>query len=152
MTTARKERSEFAAIAPAAEAALIALSRAAADSGLDKQLLELVKLRASQINGCVFCVQYHLNLARKLGAPAAKLDLMAVWREAGVYSARERAALAWTETLTELAHRDVPDAAYAAVREQFSEEELVFLSTAIAAINAWNRLGAGFRFSPPPAA
>jgi AhpD family alkylhydroperoxidase len=93
---------DFVARAPAVAAALRELSKTAGEAGLDKRLVELIKVRASQINGCAFCVQFHINLARKLGVPVAKLDLVAVWREAGVFDARESAALAWTETLTRL--------------------------------------------------
>ncbi len=102
MTTghARIGYSAFGEIAPAALSALLALGQAVDDAGLDKRLTELVKLRASQINGCTFCVQYHLNVARGLRVEPAKLDLVAAWRDAGVFSARERAALAWAECLT----------------------------------------------------
>ena len=108
-----------------------------------------MKLRVSQINNCAFCLQIHLNVSRKLGVPQEKLDLVATWHEAGIFSAREGAALAWAEALTHLAGHSVSDEAYEAVRQHFSESELVFLSTAIATINAWNRLGAAFRFAPP---
>ena len=97
---ARSEHKDFGTLAPELEAMVRALGSAAAQFGLDKQLLELVKIRASQINGCAFCVQYHIMVAEGLKVPAAKLDLLVVWREAPVYSPRERAALAWTEALT----------------------------------------------------
>ena len=139
---------DFRQIAPGAYDALLALGKAAEQSGLDKGLIELVKLRASQINGCAFCVQHHLNVARRLGVPAVKLDLVAAWRDAGVFSEREHAALAWTECLTALSDT-TSDAAYVGVREHFAQSEIVLLSVAIAAINAWNRLGAGLRFAPP---
>ena len=93
-TDARIEFAEFEKIAPEVRAALTALSKAVGDSGFDKALIELIKIRASQINGCTFCVQFHLNLARKFGVPQTKLDLVAVWRDAGIFSARELAALA----------------------------------------------------------
>ena len=108
-----------------------------------------MKLRVSQINNCAFCLQIHLNVSRKLGVPQEKLDLVATWEEAGIFSEKECAALAWAEALAHLAGHSVSDAAYAAVREHFSEEEVVFLSVSIATINAWNRLGAAFRFAPP---
>ncbi|QRK09680.1 carboxymuconolactone decarboxylase family protein [Archangium violaceum] len=146
---ARQEWADFKRIAPAANAAILALGQAVGQSGLEKDLLELVKLRASQINGCAFCVQYHLNIARTLEVPQPKLDLLAVWRDAGVFSERERAALEWTELLTDIAGQEVSDEAYAAVSARFSDTELAFLTTAIGTINVWNRIGIAFRFSPP---
>jgi AhpD family alkylhydroperoxidase len=139
----------FARIAPAAQAALLAMGKSADESGLDKKLIEVVKLRVSQINNCAFCLQIHLDVSRRIGLPQEKLDLVATWHEAGIFSEKECAALAWAETLVRLADRSVPDEAYAAARRHFSEDELVHLSVAIAAINAWNRLGAAFRFAPP---
>jgi AhpD family alkylhydroperoxidase len=135
--------------APAAQAALLAMGKAVEEAGLDKQLVELVKLRVSQINNCAFCLQIHLNVARRIGVPQEKLDLVATWEEAGLFSAREGAALAWGEHLARLAGHSVSDETYAAAREHFSEDELLWLSVAIANINAWNRLGAAFRFAPP---
>ena len=145
---ARVDFDQFRETAPAAYAALAALSKAVDESGLDKALTELIKLRASQINGCAFCAQFHLNLACKLGVAAEKLDLVAVWKEAGVFSDRELAALACTELLTRLERQDVPDADYAAVLAQFSETEVLFLTIAIGTINSWNRIGVALRFSP----
>lgn len=139
----------FAKIAPVAQQSLIAMGRQADESGIDKQIVELVKLRVSQINNCAFCLQIHLNVSRKIGLPQEKLDLVATWEEAGIFSERECAALAWAETLTQLAGRSVPNEAYDAIRKHFSDEEVTFLSVAIATINAWNRLGAAFRFAPP---
>lgn len=143
---------DFVARAPAVAATLRDLSKTSGEAGLDKSLIELVKVRASQINGCVFCVQFHLNLARKLKVPLAKLDLVAVWREAAVFDARERAALAWTETLTRLGPESASDADYTALRAEFSESEAVFLTVAIGVINQWNRIGVALRFAPPTAA
>jgi len=142
---------DFVARAPAVAAALRELSKTASEAGLDKRLVELIKVRASQINGCAFCVQFHINLARKLGVPVAKLDLVAVWREAGVFDARESAALAWTETLTRLGPESASDADYAALRAAFNEDEALFLTVAIGVINQWNRIGVALRFTPPPA-
>ena len=139
---------DFTKTAPAAYAALGALTKAVDESGLDKSLTELIKLRASQINGCAFCVSFHLNLLRKLGVAPEKIDLLAVWREAGVYSKRELAALAWTEIMTELSPGGASDEAYAALLGAFSVEEATFLNVAIATINAWNRLGVALRFAP----
>jgi AhpD family alkylhydroperoxidase len=138
----------FTTAAPGAYAGLGALSKAVDESGLDKSLTELVKLRASQINGCAFCVSFHLNLLRKLGVAREKIDLLTVWRDAGVYSERELAALEWTEIMTDLTPDGASDAAYAALRIAFSETEATFLSVAIATINAWNRLGVAMRFAP----
>jgi AhpD family alkylhydroperoxidase len=141
----------FTETAGGAAAALQALGKAVDASGLDKTLTELVKLRASQINGCAFCVQFHLNLARKLGVAPVKLDLAAVWRDAPVFTPRERAALAWTEALTGLARatgHGVEDHEYDAVREQFSAAEVAFLTAAIANIQAWNRIAVALRFAP----
>jgi AhpD family alkylhydroperoxidase len=148
-TEARMEFADFDKAAPEVRAALSALSKAVGDSGLDKGLTELIKIRASQINGCAFCVQFHLNLVRKLRVPSAKLDLVAVWRDAGVFTKREMAALAWTEVLTEIGPEGVGDEAYVAVKAEFGESELVFLTTAIASINAWNRIAMAYRFTPP---
>lgn len=143
------DRATYEGLAPGAVSALLALGRAVADSGLDPQLTELLKVRVSQINGCAFCLQYHLNLARKLGVPATKLDLVATWAEAGIHSARECAALAWAEALTRMATRTVEDADHAALREHFSEPEVAHLTAAIANINAWNRIAGALRFAPP---
>jgi len=115
---------------------------------MDKQLLELIKLRASQINGCAFCVQFHIMESEKLGVPADKLNLVVVWREAPQFSARERAALAWTEALTLLAD-GVSDEVYAQASSEFSEKELAYLTSAIASINVWNRFGVAYRWTPP---
>src|SRR5215468_6680244 len=139
----------FEKTAPAAKAALLALGKAADESGLDKALIELVKLRVSQINNCAFCLQIHLNVSRRLGMPQEKLDLVATWHEAGIFSERECAALAWAEVLTRLDGRSVSDDAYETARHHFNEAELIALSVAVANINAWNRLGAAFRFAPP---
>lgn len=136
-----------------AYAALAALTRSVDDSGLEKALTELVKVRASQINGCAFCLQFHLSMARRHGLAPEKLDLVAAWREAGVFTAREMAALAWTEELTTLGPHAAGDAAYAALLSAFTESEAMHLTVAIATINQWNRIGVALRFPPPlPAA
>ena len=146
---ARMEFAGFNEVAPAAREALSALSKAVNDSGLEKALTELIKIRASQINGCAFCVQFHLNEARRAKVSQTKLDLVAVWREAGVFSAREMTALAWTEALTRVTPAGVADDAYEAVKKGFAESELVFLTVAVASINAWNRIAMAYRFTPP---
>ena len=149
MSSARTPYDTFAKIAPLAQSSLIAMGRQAEASGIDKTIIELMNLRVSQLNNCAFCLQIHLNYSRKGGVPQEKLDLVATWEEAGIFSERECAALGWAETLTRLAGHSVSDSAYAAVRAHFSEEEVVFLSVSIATTNAWNRLGAAFRFAPP---
>ena len=148
-TAPRLDRADYESLAPQTVAALGALGRAVADSGLDKQLTELIKIRVSQINGCAFCLQYHLNLARKLGTPVAKVDLVATWAEANIYSARERAALAWAEALTTMATGSVGDAGFDDLLLHFTMQEAAHLSAAIGHINAWNRIAGGLRFAPP---
>ncbi len=140
---------EFNRTAPEAAAALRALGAAVEKSGLEKDLTELLKIRASQMNGCAFCTQFHINHARRLQVPAEKLDLVAVWHDSPVYSPRERAALEWTEQLTEMPRGGASEAAYADLREHFSASEIAFLTAAIANINAWNRIAGGLRFTPP---
>ncbi len=132
---------------PALLKSLIGLGDAAA-SELEHSLIHLVKLRASQINGCAFCQHMHANEARKDGEQQHRLDVLPAWREVAIFSARERAALAWTEALTRLADQPVSDACFTEVRTQFSEKEIVNLSAAIATINAWNRIAVGFNFAP----
>jgi AhpD family alkylhydroperoxidase len=150
-TETRIEFAEFIKIAPDARAALSALSKAVDDSGLEKSLVELIKIRASQVNGCAFCVQFHLIAARKTEVPETKLDLVTTWRDAGVFTAREMAALRWTEALTQVTPAGVSDEDYQDVRTKFNEKEHVFLTAAIASINAWNRIAMAFKFSPPVA-
>lgn len=147
MSHARGEYENFKALAPDVFDVVLSLGQFAAKAGLDKQLLELIKLRASQINGCAFCVQHHILLSERIGVPADKLNLVAVWREAPIFSARERAALAWTEALTYLPS-GVSDEVYAEVSREFSEKELTYLTSAVASINVWNRFGAAYRWTP----
>jgi len=148
MSHARSEYEDFGTLAPDAYEIVAALGKAASKAGLDRQLLELVKLRASQINGCAFCVQFHILQGEGLGIAADKLNLVVVWREAPLFSARERAALAWTEALTQLSG-GVSDEVYAQASAEFSEKELVYLTSAIASINVWNRFGVAYRWTPP---
>ena len=149
MTQPRITSQEFQHHAAAANTALAGLAQAVGASGLDPELQQLVKLRASQINGCAFCTQLHLNESRHLGISSAKLDLLVAWQEAGVFSEREKAALAWTELLTRLSENHITDEDYAAVSAQFAPAELAWLSTAIALINTWNRIAAPFQYAPP---
>jgi AhpD family alkylhydroperoxidase len=148
MSHARSELKDFKALAPDANDMILALSQAAGKAGIDKQLIELVKLRASQINGCAFCVQFHILQGESLGISADKLNLVVVWHEAPLFSIRERAALAWTEALT-LVTGGVSDEVYAQASAEFSKRELAYLSSAIASINVWNRLGVAYRWTPP---
>ena len=149
MSQSRMDFAQFLKAAPDVVAALRALTKSAVDAGLEKDLIELIKIRASQINGCAFCLQFHLTEARKLGVAGDKLDLVAAWDEAGIFSARERAALAWTEALTRVADKGAPDALYAELGAAFSDKEAMYLTAAIGNINAWNRIGVAFRFPPP---
>ena len=145
---ARLEWADFRQLAPDANAAVLRLSGVAEAHGLHPLLLELVKLRASQINGCAFCVAIHVAAAQRLGLAADKLHLLVAWRDAPSFDARERAALAWTEALTRL-DDGVADSVHAQARAAFSEQDLAYLSAAILSINAWNRLGIAYRFTPP---
>jgi len=146
---ARMEFVDFNKTAPGAREALSALSKAVDDSGLEKALTELIKIRASQVNGCAFCLQFHLNAARKAKVSQTKLDLVATWRDAGVFTARESAALAWTEVLTHVTPAGVSDEEYRNAGKEFAGSELAFLTAAIASINAWNRIAMAYRFTPP---
>jgi AhpD family alkylhydroperoxidase len=116
--------------------------------GLEHPLLELVKTRASQINGCAYCIDMHTKDARAAGETEQRLYALSAWRETPFYSDRERAALEWTEALTLISENDVPDELFEAVREHFSEEEIVNLSLAVITINGWNRLAIPFRSVP----
>jgi AhpD family alkylhydroperoxidase len=116
--------------------------------GLEPGLIHLVKLRASQINGCAFCIDMHTRDARAAGEAERRLYLLDAWREAPLYTPRERAALAWTEAVTRVANGHVPDAVFEEARAQFSDKELADLTPAVAAINAWNRLAISFRATP----
>jgi AhpD family alkylhydroperoxidase len=143
----RIDRPTFRKLAPDVNEIALALGQASRKAGMDNQLIELVMLRASQINGCVFCLQHHVLAAEGFGIPVDKFNLLALWREAPVYSPRERAALAWTEALT-LVAQGVSDEVYAAASAEFSEKELAYLTSAIAAINVWNRLGVAYQWAP----
>jgi AhpD family alkylhydroperoxidase len=133
------------ALFPAGMKAMVALETALHQTGLDPVLLELVKLRASQINACAFCIHMHTMALRKLGVEEMKLYLLNAWRESSLFSEQERAALGWTEALTRVATTGAPDDDYAAFAWEFSDEEQVQLTFAIGAINLWNRLQVGFR-------
>jgi len=138
-------RLDFYKASPDAAKAMLALEAAVKSLGLEPSLLELVKLRASQINGCAYCVDMHSRDARKHGESERRLYAIAVWREAPFFTERERAALAWTEALTRISETRAPDADYEWLSSQFNERERVDLTLAINAINGWNRLAIGFR-------
>jgi AhpD family alkylhydroperoxidase len=138
-------RLDFYKASPDSAKAMIALEGAVMKSGLEHDLLELVKLRASQINGCAYCVDMHSADARKRGETERRLHAVVVWRESPLFTERERAALAWTESLTLIAQTHASDADYEWLSSQFDEEERVKLTLAINAINGWNRLAVGFR-------
>jgi len=138
-------RLDYRTTFPAAVRAMLGLEDAVHDSSLEPELLELVRMRASQLNGCAYCLDMHSKDARARGESEQRLHVLAAWREAPFYSDRERAALAWCEALTLLPQSGAPDEVYAQVREQFGEEEIVALTLAIVAINGWNRFAVGFR-------
>jgi AhpD family alkylhydroperoxidase len=141
-------RIEWPKASPDAYKAMVGLEQALAKSGLENSLLELVRLRASQLNGCAYCVNMHANDARKAGETEARLQTLSVWHETRFFTERERAALAWVESLTLLAEKHAPQEQFDALREQFSEAEIVNLTLAIATINAWNRFGVGMAMVP----
>lgn len=143
-----QQRVDFYKASPDAMKAMMALEGAIAKLGIDPLLIDLVKLRASQINGCAFCVDMHSADARKRGETERRLYAVAAWRDTPFFSPRERAALAWTEALTRVSETRAPDEDYEALRAQFSEAEMVNLTLVIGAINVWNRLSIGFRKMP----
>lgn len=140
-----KARIDYAKVSPGAVQAMYAVERYARQSGLEPILFELIKLRASQINGCAYCVDMHTKDARVLGETEQRLYAVVVWREAPFFTERERAALAWTEAVTLVGQSGVPDEVYEFARQHFKENELVDLTMAIIAINGWNRLAVSFR-------
>lgn len=143
-----KERLNYAKVSPDALKAMRELEKYVAASGLERPLYELVKTRASQINGCAYCLDMHTKDARKGGETEQRLYALSAWRETPFFTERERAALEWTEALTLISENDAPDSLYDSVRNHFNEKEMVALSMAIVAINGWNRLAIGFRTVP----
>ncbi|SKA34807.1 alkylhydroperoxidase AhpD family core domain-containing protein [Enhydrobacter aerosaccus] len=135
--------------APGMMKALMALEGQVANSGLEPGLIELVKIRASQINGCAFCLHMHTRDARAKGENEERIYLLDAWRESPLFTDRERAALAWTEAVTLVSQTHVPDEVYEQARSQFSEEELVKLTLLVTTINTWNRLAISFRSIHP---
>ncbi len=147
-------RIDYRSVFPAAIRAMSELEKAVHTGTLEPELLELVKVRASQLNGCGYCVDMHTKDATALGVDPQRLYLTVAWREAPCYSPRERAALAWCESLTLLADSDVPDDLYDEVRDHFDQSEVVALTLAVVAINGWNRFAVGLRspvgsYQPP---
>lgn len=143
-----KPRLDYSKVAPQAVQAMYGLEKCVLESGLEPSLLELVRLRASQVNGCAYCLNMHTKDARARGESEQRLYSVVVWRETSFFSERERAALAWTEAVTQIISRHVPDEVYESARQQFGEKELVDLTLAIIAINGWNRLAISFRKVP----
>lgn len=137
------------AAAPEMIAAMTAFEIAVVSSGLEFSLIELVKTRASQINGCAFCLHMHTRDARAAGESEERLHVLAAWWESSLFTPREKAALTWTDSLTLIAQTRAPDADYAVMREEFDEAEAVKLTMLIGAINVWNRLAVGFRSQHP---
>lgn len=142
------QRLDYRQASPQGFNAMLGLESHARASGLEHPLLELVKTRASQINGCAYCLDMHTKDARAAGETEQRLYLLPAWREADFYTPRECAALAWTEALTRLGEHGVPDDVYEQACQQFSETELVDLTLAVVAINGWNRLSIAFRAKP----
>jgi len=143
-----QERFDFYQASPEALKAMMGLEAAVSRLGLEKPLLELVKMRTSQINGCAFCLDMHSSDARKGGETERRLYALNAWRETPFFTERERAALAWTEAVTLIAETHAPDTEFEAARTQFSDKELVDLTLAINTINSWNRLAISFRKMP----
>ncbi len=143
-----KARLDISKVSPAGIAAMRQLQAHVDGCGLEHSLLELVKTRASQINGCAYCLDMHTKDARAAGESEQRLYALSAWRETPFFSARERAALAWAEAVTRLAEDPVDDAVYAELRAHFSEREAVDLTLALVAINGWNRLAVSFRTPP----
>ena len=141
-------RISYSKAAPGAYTAMAGLERYVRECGLELSLLELVRLRASQMNGCAFCIDMHTKDARAEGETEQRLYLLNAWREAPFYSDRERAALEWTEAVTDVAGSRLLDDVYERVRAHFTEAEMVNLTMAVVAINGWNRLAISFRIKP----
>jgi AhpD family alkylhydroperoxidase len=142
------KRIDFSRVGHGAYRAMSALEQHVRQSGLEKSLIALVKLRASYMNHCAYCVDMHTKDARAEGETEQRIYAVPVWRETPFFTPRERAALEWTETVTDISRRGVPDEVYASVRKEFGEEELAELTMAVIAINGWNRLAISFATEP----
>ncbi|HET7208193.1 MAG TPA: carboxymuconolactone decarboxylase family protein [Terriglobales bacterium] len=143
-----EERIQYAKVAPGAYHAMLGLEKYLHECGLEEGLLHLIKLRASQINGCAYCLDMHWKDLRSIGENEQRLYSLDAWEECPYYTDRERAALAWTEAVTRVSETRVPNEVYERVRKQFSEKELADLTLAVATINAWNRLSIAGRTTP----
>jgi AhpD family alkylhydroperoxidase len=144
-----QSRLDWTKSSPESYRAVAGLERALHESGLDRGLIHLLKLRASQINGCSYCVDMHTKEARKDGHTEQWIALVSAWRESPLYTAKERAVLEWTESVTLLSQTRVPDADFEGLKPHFSDKEIVSLTLAIATINVWNRLAVSFRNQHP---
>lgn len=142
-------RLDFQKAAPDALKAVMQLETYVQNSGLERRFIHLIKLRASQINGCAYCVDMHVKESRHDGLSEQWINLMSVWRESGVYDAKERAVLGWVEAVTNLAQTGIPDGEFEALKAQFGDEEIMKITVAIGVINIWNRLAVGFRTPHP---
>lgn len=140
-----QQRINYSKAAPDAIRGLLEIERYVEESGLDPVIFELVKYRASQINGCAYCMDMHTKDARANGETEQRLYVLSAWREVDFYTEREKAALAWTEALTLISQNDVPDSLYEQVQAHFDEKELIALTMTIVAINGWNRLAISFK-------
>lgn len=146
------ERLNFYKASPAGTKLMIDMEKYLGECGLEASLLHLVKMRASQINGCAYCLDMHSHDARKIGETEQRLYVLDAWRETPLFSARERAALAWTEALTLISHTHAPDDVYAEAKAQFSDAEFASLTLLIGTINTWNRIAIGTRMPVKPRA
>ncbi len=144
----RRRRLDYARVAPGTRDAMLCLERYLSRSKLDRRLLHLVKMRASQINGCAYCLDLHSREALRAGESPRRLFQLSAWEESPDFTSRERSALRWTEAMTLVHETHVPDSVYREARQSFTEKELADLSLAIVAINGWNRLNIGFRVAP----
>lgn len=148
MTTSHQPRMNYFAAAPALYGQFAKLSQDLHAASADHKLYKLLEIRASQINGCAFCLDMHTKEAKILGERELRLYHVAVWRESPLFSEKERAALAWTESLTRLGHEGASDAEFEELRKHFNDQEISQLTLLVVTINAWNRLGVGFRSVP----
>ena len=142
------QRIDYGKVSPGAVRAMYGLEKYLSQASLESSLLDLIKVRASQVNGCAYCIDMHIKDARTRNETEQRLYGLVAWRETSYYSERERAALAWTEAVTSIADNHVPDELYEQVRQHFSEQELVDLTLAVVAINGWNRIAISFRVEP----
>jgi AhpD family alkylhydroperoxidase len=149
LSSVRKGWRDLDKLAPGMTDAIETIGELVRNSDLDKMMVELIKIRVSQINGCAYCLQLHINKARDLNMAPARIDLLPVWPEVDVYTDREKAALGWAELVNDVAHGGVPDEAYEGIHETFSEEEVALLTAAVIQMNSYNRLGAIYRMKPP---